>query len=93
MTVVPGLRPGTVNLICDRCGDSIESVPAVLPEPDVVWPVLNAHGWDGSPFAIGPHRCAGCTTAALATPPTGRSQRLAGGDGGATRDHPAHPQW
>ncbi|MFE0588913.1 STAS domain-containing protein [Micromonospora echinospora] len=69
MTVVPGLRSGTVNLICDRCGNSVEAVPAVLPEPEVVWTVLNDHGWEGSPFAVGPHRCAGCTVASLVAPP------------------------
>ncbi|MEU4567893.1 STAS domain-containing protein [Micromonospora sp. NPDC023956] len=69
MTVVPGLRSGTVNLICDRCGDSVEAVPAVLPEPEVVWTVLNEYGWEGSPFAVGPHRCAGCTVASLVAPP------------------------
>lgn len=69
MTVVPGLRAGTVNLICDRCGESAEAVPAVLPEPEVVWPVLNAHGWDGAPFAVGPHRCPACASAAPVAPP------------------------
>ncbi|WBB81081.1 STAS domain-containing protein [Micromonospora sp. WMMD882] len=69
MTVVPGLRADTVNLICDHCGTTDEAVPAVLPEPEVVWTVLGEHGWDGSPFAVGPHRCPGCTAAALATPP------------------------
>ncbi|BCL18094.1 STAS domain-containing protein [Micromonospora sagamiensis] len=69
MTVVPGLRSGTIDLICDRCGDSVEAVPAVLPEPEVVWTVLNQHGWEGSPFALGPHRCSGCTAASLVAPP------------------------
>lgn len=67
MTVVPGLRAATVNLICDHCGDSVEEI-AVLPEPEVVWTVLHEHGWDGSPFAVGPHRCPGCTTASLVAP-------------------------
>ncbi|WDZ82629.1 STAS domain-containing protein [Micromonospora cathayae] len=69
MTVVPGLRADTVNLICDHCGDAVEGIPAVLPEPDVVWTVIGEHGWDGSPFAVGPHRCPGCIVATLVTPP------------------------
>lgn len=68
MTVVPGLRADTVNLICDHCGYADEGIPAILPEPDVVWTVLGEHGWEGPPFAVGPHRCPGCTVASLVTP-------------------------
>ncbi|SCL22645.1 anti-anti-sigma factor [Micromonospora pallida] len=84
MTVVPGLRSGTVNLICDRCGDSVEAVPAVLAEPEVVWTVLVEQGWEGSPFAVGSHRCAGCVVASLvaAPPEVGGPVDAATGPGG-----------
>lgn len=68
MTVVPGEAADTVNLICDHCGDSLIGVTAVQQEADVVWTVLAEYGWDGSPFAIGPHRCPACAASSLVTP-------------------------
>lgn len=68
MTVVPGRARDTVNLICDQCGDSLAGVTAILHEPDVVWTLIAECGWDGSPFALGPHRCPACATSSLAAP-------------------------
>ncbi|WP_434739902.1 STAS domain-containing protein [Micromonospora sp. SH-82] len=68
MTVVPGLRPGTVQLICDGCGDTRTEFTSQLREPDLVWPVIAEHAWSGSAFAIGPHRCPRCPTGPLDVP-------------------------
>jgi anti-sigma B factor antagonist len=58
MTAVPGTDAGTVTLICDRCGGSETTSEAR--DQDVVWPLLGALGWTGSPFATGNHHCPPC---------------------------------
>ncbi|TDB98582.1 anti-sigma factor antagonist [Micromonospora fluostatini] len=68
MTVVPGLRPGTVQLICDGCGEIRTEVTSQLREPDVVWPVIAEYAWSGSAFATGPHRCPRCPTGPIDVP-------------------------
>ncbi|WP_018720080.1 STAS domain-containing protein [Salinispora fenicalii] len=60
MTVVPD--DNMMTLICDGCGETAASTAVVLPDDEVVWTLVSEHGWSGSPFATGPHRCAGCTT-------------------------------
>lgn len=59
MTVVP--EETTMILICDGCGDTAVSAAIVLPDAEVVWTLVSDHGWSGSPFATGPHRCPRCT--------------------------------
>ncbi|SCF13019.1 anti-anti-sigma factor [Micromonospora coriariae] len=59
MTVVPDDH--LMTLICDTCGDSITSTACVLPDAEVVWTLVHEHGWSGSPFATGPHRCPHCS--------------------------------
>ncbi|RKN47839.1 STAS domain-containing protein [Micromonospora endolithica] len=59
MTVVP--EENTMILICDGCGDTAASAAVVLPDAEVVWTLVSDHGWSGSPFATGPHRCTRCT--------------------------------
>ncbi|ABP55016.1 STAS domain-containing protein [Salinispora tropica] len=59
MTVVPD--DNMMTLICDGCGETAASTAVVLPDDEVVWTLVSEHGWSGSPFATGPHRCAGCT--------------------------------
>ncbi|MDM4719271.1 STAS domain-containing protein [Micromonospora sp. WMMA1363] len=59
MTVVPD--ENTMTLICDGCGDTAASTAVVLPDAEVVWTLVSEHGWSGSPFATGPHRCPRCT--------------------------------
>ncbi|MFF0366666.1 STAS domain-containing protein [Micromonospora sp. NPDC005087] len=59
MTVVPDDH--LMTLICDTCGDSITSTACVLPDAEVVWTLVLEHGWSGSPFATGPHRCPHCS--------------------------------
>ncbi|MBQ0902547.1 STAS domain-containing protein [Micromonospora sp. U21] len=59
MTVVPDDH--LMTLICDTCGDSIRATACVLPDAEVVWTLVSEHGWSGSPFATGPHRCPHCS--------------------------------
>ncbi|GGM06785.1 MULTISPECIES: STAS domain-containing protein [Micromonospora] len=73
MTVVPGLRPDTVQLICDCCGNTQTERTTHLREPDLVWPVIAESAWSGSAFATGPHRCPRCPTGPLDTPTGGQS--------------------
>lgn len=59
MTVVPD--DNMMTLICDGCGETAASTAVVLPDAEVVWTLVSEHGWSGSPFATGPHRCPRCT--------------------------------
>lgn len=79
MTVVPGADTRTVTLICDGCGTS-ETTPEVTHDDDVVWPMVAALGWAGSPFAAGTHQCPTCSLQPPPAPSTGRSdsERLQG---------------
>ncbi|MFD1321342.1 STAS domain-containing protein [Micromonospora sonneratiae] len=61
MTVVPGRQGAAVHMICDGCGVVVTGAAGSVRD-DVVWPLTTAHGWSGSPFAIGPHRCPRCAT-------------------------------
>lgn len=81
MTVVPDDE--LVQLICDGCGDLVTGAP-VLPDAEVVWTLLSEHGWSGSPFATGPHRCPRCD---LAPPATARGRRREAG----SEDRPRRP--
>ncbi|MGW4500308.1 STAS domain-containing protein [Micromonospora sp. NPDC004336] len=74
MTVVPD--DNSMTLICDSCGDVTTGTACVLPDAEVVWTLVAEHGWSGSPFATGPHRCPRCS---LLSPAPGR----AGGTGRA----------
>ncbi|MGN9809367.1 STAS domain-containing protein [Micromonospora sp. BQ11] len=67
MTVVPDDH--LMTLICDTCGDTITAPACVLPDAEVVWTFVAEHGWSGSPFATGPHRCPSCSL----LPPSGRT--------------------
>lgn len=62
MTVVPADH--LMTLICDGCGDTVTSAASVLPDAEVVWTLVFDNGWDGSPFASGPHHCPRCSLAA-----------------------------
>ncbi|MEV0902764.1 STAS domain-containing protein [Actinoplanes sp. NPDC049802] len=68
MTAVPGTEPGTLTLICDECGDTVDA-PEVAHDEEIVWPRLGPLGWSGSPFAAGQHRCPPCS---LLPPPYDR---------------------
>ncbi|MFI6259912.1 STAS domain-containing protein [Micromonospora zamorensis] len=59
MTVVPDEY--LMTLICDTCGETIRGTACVLPDAEVVWTLVAEHGWSGSPFATGPHRCPHCS--------------------------------
>ncbi|MBG6065071.1 STAS domain-containing protein [Micromonospora ureilytica] len=59
MTVVPDEH--LMTLICDTCGETIRGTACVLPDAEVVWTLVAEHGWSGSPFATGPHRCPHCS--------------------------------
>ncbi|MGB2568967.1 STAS domain-containing protein [Micromonospora citrea] len=59
MTVVP--HDHLMTLICDSCGDTVTGPTCVLPDAEVVWTLVSEHGWSGSPFAVGPHRCPHCS--------------------------------
>ncbi|WP_435205231.1 STAS domain-containing protein [Micromonospora sp. bgisy143] len=78
MTVVPD--DNLMTLICDVCGDSLTATACVLPDAEVVWTLVAEHGWSGSPFATGPHRCPHCSL----LPPTrpGQSSADVHGPGG-----------
>ncbi|MFC0506443.1 STAS domain-containing protein [Micromonospora costi] len=75
MTVVPADH--TMTLICDGCGDTVTGTAPVLPDAEVVWTLVLDHGWAGSPFASGPHRCPRCSTVGTGEP----------GVRGADREH------
>lgn len=64
MTVVP--NDELVQLICDGCGDTVAGAAPVLADTEIVWTLLSEHGWTGSPFATGPHRCPRCDLGPLA---------------------------
>ncbi|MFV2101621.1 STAS domain-containing protein [Micromonospora sp. LOL_024] len=59
MTVVPD--DNLMTLICDVCGETTTGTACVLPDAEVVWTLVSDHGWSGSPFATGPHRCPRCS--------------------------------
>ncbi|MEU4782773.1 STAS domain-containing protein [Micromonospora sp. NPDC023633] len=63
MTVVPDEH--RMTLICDSCGDTTTGTACVLPDAEVVWTLVAEHGWSGSPFATGPHRCPRCSLSGL----------------------------
>ncbi|MGC4879004.1 STAS domain-containing protein [Micromonospora sp. DT43] len=78
MTVVPDDH--LMTLICDTCGDSLTAAACVLPDAEVVWTLVSEHGWSGSPFATGPHRCPHCSLLSPARP--GHSSGEGHGSGG-----------
>ena len=67
MTVVPD--DNLMTLICDVCGETTTGSACVLPDAEVVWTLVSDHGWSGSPFATGPHRCPRCSTLPPGTTP------------------------
>ncbi|TCC00561.1 anti-sigma factor antagonist [Micromonospora zingiberis] len=69
MTVVPD--DNLMTLICDVCGETTTGTACVLPDAEVVWTLVSDHGWSGSPFATGPHRCPRCSTLPPGTTPGG----------------------
>ncbi|MEV4712778.1 STAS domain-containing protein [Micromonospora sp. NPDC049374] len=77
MTVVPD--DNLMTLICDVCGETTTGTACVLPDAEVVWTLVSDHGWSGSPFATGPHRCPRCSALPPGAPP-GDGDR--GGSGG-----------
>ncbi|GIJ32832.1 STAS domain-containing protein [Micromonospora sediminimaris] len=83
MTVVPD--DNLMTLICDVCGDTTTGTACVLPDAEVVWTLVSDHGWSGSPFATGPHRCPRCSSLPPGSPP-GDSER-----GGSVRNAEAAP--
>ncbi|PRY20126.1 STAS domain-containing protein [Pseudosporangium ferrugineum] len=76
MTVVPAGTRATL-LICDQCGyeDTAAEAP---PDTDVVWPLIAALGWSGSPFATGMHRCPRCSLDPTPPSPQARESRAHG---------------
>jgi len=59
---LPGADHGqdSLLLVCDRCGDGF----MVADGPGtwvLVWRIVSAHGWSGSPLTLGPHHCPACT--------------------------------
>ncbi|MBO4207013.1 STAS domain-containing protein [Micromonospora echinofusca] len=77
MTVVPD--DTRMTLICDSCGTSVTGTACVLPDAEVVWTLIAEHGWSGSPFATGPHRCPPCTPLPAGTAPDRDVDRTPGG--------------
>jgi anti-sigma B factor antagonist len=80
MTAIPGTAVDTVDLICDRCATVRPTAASALRDEEVVWPLIAAVGWSGSPFATGPHWCATCATAAPQEPATNRDAARTGVD-------------
>ncbi|WP_320064362.1 STAS domain-containing protein [Micromonospora sp. RTGN7] len=78
MTVVPDDH--LMTLICNDCGDTTTGTACVLPDAEVVWTLVSEHGWSGSPFAVGPHRCPPCS---IAGPKGGPRRARAAGTGPA----------
>ncbi|BCJ62811.1 STAS domain-containing protein [Micromonospora endophytica] len=72
MTVVPD--DNLMTLICDACGDTTTGTACVLPDAEVVWTLVSDHGWSGSPFATGPHRCPRCSALPPGTNPLGEPE-------------------
>lgn len=75
MTVVPDEH--LMTLICDSCGETVTATACVLPDAEVVWTLVSEHGWSGSPFATGPHRCPHCSL----LPPSGGGPARCDGHG------------
>ncbi|WP_422774155.1 STAS domain-containing protein [Plantactinospora sp. WMMC1484] len=65
MTVVPGVENNTVKLICDHCGGVTISADQRVRISEAVWRLTAEHGWTGSPFAAGPHRCPACAASRI----------------------------
>lgn len=63
MNCIPGATADTINLMCDACGVLVTTDATPVRDPEVVWPLLAARGWTGSPFPAGAHRCPDCVTA------------------------------
>ncbi|PMR58241.1 anti-sigma factor antagonist [Verrucosispora sp. ts21] len=78
MTVVPD--DNLMTLICDTCGETTTGMACVLPDAEVVWTLVSDHGWSGSPFATGPHRCPRCSTLPPGVTTNGRTDRSGAGD-------------
>ncbi|MEV6692855.1 STAS domain-containing protein [Micromonospora sp. NPDC051196] len=81
MTVVPD--DNLMTLICDVCGETTTGTACVLPDAEVVWTLVSDHGWSGSPFATGPHRCPRCSALPPGTTPGGGPGTGGPGAGGA----------
>jgi anti-anti-sigma factor len=64
MTVVPGVDPHTLTLVCDTCGQAVDGIESSSDHWPVVWAVISREGWGGSPLTIGPHHCPSCFGAA-----------------------------
>ncbi|MDG4797508.1 STAS domain-containing protein [Micromonospora sp. WMMD1082] len=80
MTVVPD--ENLMTLICDVCGETTTGTACVLPDAEVVWTLVSDHGWSGSPFATGPHRCPRCSALPQGASP-GDGDRDRGPEGAA----------
>ncbi|MFY1672115.1 STAS domain-containing protein [Plantactinospora sp. WMMB334] len=65
MTVVSGVESNTVKLICDHCGGVTVSADQRVQISEAVWRLTAEHGWTGSPFAAGPHRCPACAASRI----------------------------
>ena len=78
MTVVPD--DNLMTLICDTCGETTTGMACVLPDAEVVWTLVSDHGWSGSPFATGPHRCPRCSTLPPGATTNGGPDRLGAGE-------------
>lgn len=63
-------------LICDGCGQTHDATHRLL-DAEVVWPLLAANGWTGSPFATGQHWCPRCDPALIAASAEGDGQPTA----------------
>jgi anti-anti-sigma factor len=64
MTVVPGVDPHKLSLVCDTCGQAVDGIESSSDHWPVVWAVISREGWGGSPLTIGPHHCPSCFGAA-----------------------------
>ena len=60
---------GSPLLICDQCGGEDSGGELSAPDSELVWPVVAALGWSGSPFATGQHRCPECSREDIVPPP------------------------
>jgi anti-anti-sigma factor len=83
MTVVPGVDPHTLSVVCDTCGQAVDGVESSTDHWAVVWAVISREGWGGSPLTIGPHHCPACFGAAT----------RAGGEGGERPASQGDQEW
>jgi anti-sigma B factor antagonist len=73
--------PGTVALVCDVCGERLETPQVPIRDWFVLWLLARRGGWTGTDTPFGPHHCPGCVTSVPTRPEPGARRPPAGAGG------------